>query len=74
MKDWNAAPILSARNLTRRYGEHIGCRGVSFDLWPGEVLGIVGESGSGEEHAPEHAFGTHGTDLRNDRLPRRRRA
>ena len=32
MKDWNAAPILSARNLTRRYGEHIGCRDVSFDL------------------------------------------
>ena len=46
MKDWNAAPSLSARNLTRRYGEHIGCRDVSFDLWPGEVLGIVGESGS----------------------------
>lgn len=28
----------------------------------------------GQKHAPEHAFGTHGTDLRDDRLPRRRRA
>ena len=31
MKDWNAAPILSARNLTRRYGEHIGWPGVPSD-------------------------------------------
>jgi putative phosphonate transport system ATP-binding protein len=30
------------------YGERIGCADVSFDLWPGEVLGIVGESGSGK--------------------------
>ena len=42
------APILSVRNLERRYGARIGCTGVGFDLWPGEVLGIVGESGSGK--------------------------
>lgn len=42
------APLLSVRNLTRRYGARIGCADVSFDLWPGEVLGIVGESGSGK--------------------------
>jgi putative phosphonate transport system ATP-binding protein len=43
-----AAPILSARSITKRFGDRIACRGVSFELWPGEVLGIVGESGSGK--------------------------
>lgn len=42
------APILSVRAVSRFYGERIGCADVSFDLWPGEVLGIVGESGSGK--------------------------
>ena len=41
-------PLLEVRDLTRRYGARIGCADVSFDLWPGEVLGIVGESGSGK--------------------------
>jgi len=41
-------PLLSVRGLTRRYGARIGCADVSFDLWPGEVMGIVGESGSGK--------------------------
>lgn len=40
--------LLSVRNLTHLYGQRIGCENISFDLWPGEVLGIVGESGSGK--------------------------
>ncbi len=41
-------PLLSVLSLSKSYGRHIGCADVTFDLWPGEVMGIVGESGSGK--------------------------
>ncbi len=41
-------PLLSVNNLTHLYAPGKGFSEVSFDLWPGEVLGIVGESGSGK--------------------------
>lgn len=41
-------PLLSVEALHKTFGRQIACRDVSFELWPGEVLGIVGESGSGK--------------------------
>jgi len=41
-------PLLSVQDLSKMYGGQIGCKDVSFDLYPGEVMGIVGESGSGK--------------------------
>jgi putative phosphonate transport system ATP-binding protein len=42
------APLLQVTDLSKFYGGRIGCADVSFDLYPGEIMGIVGESGSGK--------------------------
>ena len=41
-------PLLKIHDVSKFYGNRIGCRDVSFELWPGEVLAIVGESCSGK--------------------------
>jgi putative phosphonate transport system ATP-binding protein len=43
-----SSSLLAVEGLTKYYGRHTGCKDVTFQLWPGEVLGVVGESGSGK--------------------------
>ncbi|MGO7675418.1 hypothetical protein ACC685_36515, partial [Rhizobium ruizarguesonis] len=34
-------PLLKVHDVSKFYGNRIGCLDVSFELWPGEVLAIV---------------------------------
>lgn len=41
-------PLLKIDGLTKSHGDIRACDRISFDLYPGQVLGIIGESGSGK--------------------------
>jgi ABC-2 type transport system ATP-binding protein len=41
-------PILSIRGAKKTFGEAIALRGVTLDLYPGELLGFLGPNGAGK--------------------------
>ena len=41
-------PILSARMLVITFGRVVGLDGVDLDLYPGEVLAVIGDNGAGK--------------------------
>ena len=43
-----AAPVLSARGLVKTFGRVVGLDGVDLDLYPGEVLAVIGDNGAGK--------------------------
>ncbi len=41
-------PILSAKNLVKRYGRVTALDHCDFELLPGEILGVIGDNGAGK--------------------------
>jgi fructose transport system ATP-binding protein len=44
----SAAPTLEARGLVKTFGHVVGLAGVDLQLYPGEVLAIIGDNGAGK--------------------------
>ena len=43
-----AAPILEARGLVKHYGHVVAMDGADFDVYPGEIVAVVGDNGAGK--------------------------
>ena len=43
-----AEPLLSIRRMTKRFGGLVAVNEVSWDVYPGEVVGLLGDNGAGK--------------------------
>lgn len=48
MGDKHMEPILTGRNLVKRYGKVTALDHCDFDLYPGEILAVIGDNGAGK--------------------------
>jgi fructose transport system ATP-binding protein len=47
-EDMTATPVMEARSLVKRYGHVVALDGTDFELYPGEILAVIGDNGAGK--------------------------
>lgn len=55
-------PILSGRGLVKTFGKVVGLNGADIDLYPGEVLAVIGDNGAGKSTLIKCFSGAHRPD------------
>src|ERR687893_2475366 len=56
------APIISAHDVVKRYGEMVAVAGLDLTIWPGEIFGILGPNGAGKTTTLEMLEGLRAPD------------
>lgn len=62
MTPTSPAPVLSLRNVTKRFGATVALDDVDLELFPGEVHALVGENGAGKSTLIKVMTGVHQPD------------
>ncbi|MEX0697766.1 MAG: ATP-binding cassette domain-containing protein [Dongiaceae bacterium] len=55
-------PVLSIRSLTKRFGGLVAVDRVSWDVYPGEVVALLGDNGAGKSTLIKCVSGVHHAD------------
>jgi len=58
-------PILTGRDLVKTFGRVVGLNGADIDLYPGEVLAVIGDNGAGKSTLIKCFSGAHTPDSGN---------
>jgi D-xylose transport system ATP-binding protein len=63
MEKLQNSPILEAHGITKRFGAVQALEDVDFEVYPGEVVGLVGDNGAGKSTLVKVISGAHEMDL-----------
>jgi ribose transport system ATP-binding protein len=57
-----AEPLLSIRKMTKRFGGLVAVKEVSWDVYPGDVVGLLGDNGAGKSTLIKCVSGVYQAD------------
>jgi fructose transport system ATP-binding protein len=57
-----AVPVLAARDVSKRFGNVIALQHIDFELYPGEIVAVIGDNGAGKSTLIKILAGTLAPD------------